>query len=190
VANLEKLAQIKRLLEELKANLDEEEENLKYRRQKLSEAIGVLDQILGKQSFFVASDLLHLGPTKSDSQDLHSILETSSDEKTSKETKEDYILRSEETGIELANIHIDKNEITITPIPEKVFKLIDPELQEFFIGKVMKEVQKEDKKIIIKINEEKGFIKSIFVSNFASERQINRILGAIRWVFTKILQKS
>ncbi|MHA2060211.1 MAG: hypothetical protein ACW976_05490, partial [Candidatus Ranarchaeia archaeon] len=159
-------------------------------KEKLSEAIGMLDGILGKQSFFVASDLLHTSSTQSDPQELHSILEVSSSEKPSRETDKDFTLRSEETGTPLAKIHIEDSTLTITPIPEKIFKQTDPELQEFFMGKVMKEIQKTNRDMTIKIDEKKDFIKTISVSNITEERQLNRILGAARWAFTKILEKS
>ncbi len=186
MTDIKDLAKIKELLEGLKEKLQLEQDVIKEQRETLEEALVILNQILGKESFFMASALLKASKGKPTTQETIKPSEATISQYSSESGRQEIILKSEKTGDLMAEIQVEKTQITITPNPKKKFKVTDPKFKEFFIGKVMKEIQLEDNSLKFTLEKDKNSWKKIIVYNYKDDRQLNRILGALKWTLSQI----
>lgn len=91
------------------------------------------------------------------------------------------------SGTLLAKMYEDRNEIKIIPEKEVRVNVNSKEFKQFFIGKVLENIRKENPRVEYNVKEHEGILMEISLKNISSERELRRIQGAVKWTFKKFL---
>ncbi|HID15854.1 MAG TPA: hypothetical protein EYP16_03505 [Candidatus Atribacteria bacterium] len=93
----------------------------------------------------------------------------------------------DDSGVILAKIYGDKNEVKIIPERRVQVDVNSKEFKQFFIRKVLENIRRENPKVQYKIKENRGILLEVSLKNISRERELRRIQGAVKWTFKKFL---
>ncbi|GEM_PF-849692 len=103
------------------------------------------------------------------------------------ETKKPSLEILDNRGRVIAQIFEYGNTMKIVPDEHVKVNINSKEFRQFFIGKVLAGIKKENPRFSYNIIEKKGLLVQIVVKGVVSERERKRIYGAIKWTFSKFI---
>ncbi len=106
------------------------------------------------------------------------------------------------SGVQLAEIFVEGNNVRIVPSREIKFDVNAPPLRSFLVGKVLEPLHANDEESARKrglspdrvlsydIDKEGMLLKEIQVKNYGDERRLNELKNALRWTFRRMYEKT
>ena len=106
------------------------------------------------------------------------------------------------SGVVLADMIVEGNDIRIVPSQEIKFDANAPPLMSFLVGKVLEPLHVKDEEATRKqqltpdqvlsyeIDRQGTFLKQIHVKNYGDERRLNELKNALRWTFRRMYEKT
>lgn len=106
------------------------------------------------------------------------------------------------SGVHLADIIVEGQDIRIVPSHEIKFDANAPPLRSFLVGKVLEPLHVRDEEATKKqeltpdqvlsyeIDREGNLLKQISVRNYGDERRLNELKNALRWTFRRMYEKT
>jgi hypothetical protein len=106
------------------------------------------------------------------------------------------------SGVLLADIFVEGQDIRIVPSKEIKFDANAPPLRSFLVGKVLEPLHAKDEEstrkqelspdqvLSYEIDKEATLLKQIHVKNYGDERRLNELKNALRWTFRRMYEKT
>ncbi len=106
------------------------------------------------------------------------------------------------SGVQLAEIFVEGNNVRIVPSREIKFDVNAPPLRSFLVGKVLEPLHTSDEEasrkrglspdrvLSYEIDKEGMLLKEIHVKNYGDERRLNELKNALRWTFRRMYEKT
>ncbi len=105
------------------------------------------------------------------------------------------------TGIALADIQVDRNEVRVTPRPDMRFDPNSPPLRAFLIGRILDLMQAkdrsalqagqltEDKILSYRVEQDGNVLRQIVIKNYGDEKRLQELRSAISWTFRRMHER-
>lgn len=105
------------------------------------------------------------------------------------------------SGIELADIQVNRNEVKVTPKPEMKFDPNAPPLRAFLVGRVLEPMRlkdtstlqagqiTEDKILSYQIEHDGNVLRQIVIMNYGDERRLQELRSAISWTLRRMYER-
>ncbi len=171
-------------LAELKSYLERKVAEQAEEIQTLRSFLEIVDTLLAEKSYRrvqVATSIVEptASPTRNPSQTIRTI-----------------------SGVHLADIFVEGQDVRVVPSQEIKFDANAPPLRSFLIGKVLEPLHTKDEEaarkqevspdqvLSYKIDQEGNRLKQLHVKNFGDERRLNELRNAIRWTFRRMYEKT
>jgi len=185
--NLEKLLEIKQILDQVLATKEEQLENLQREIENLRSMDHKVSSLVAGASFTSAADLLGQTPPIDQKPSEKVVKSVTTPKEESSAQWEKYV--NDDSGELLAKLIFNSGTTTIIISRPQVTKLqkTTPRFQEFFIEKILIHMKEESPALTLDFQEVKGgFIKQISISYMGSEENFAKIERAIEHVLKKV----
>ena len=106
------------------------------------------------------------------------------------------------SGVLLADIIVEGQDLRIVPSKDIKFDANAPPLRSFLVGKVLESLHVKDEEstrkqqlspdqvLSYEIDREATVLKQIHVKNYGDERRLNELKNALRWTFRRMYEKT
>jgi hypothetical protein len=181
-----------RRLAELKAYLEKRTHDLEQELLKLKSLEDIVDVVLAEKSFRrVEVPKSHVPSTTSQVTPLpvvEAVLFQTVPIKTT-------------SGVELADMQVNQNEVKVIPKPDMKFDSNAPPLRAFLIGRVLEPMKlkdksaleagqiTEDKVLSYRVEQEGNVLRQIVVTNYGDERRLQELRSAISWTLRRMYER-
>ena len=185
--SLEKLLEIKQILDQVLTNKEEQHEILQREIENLRSIDHKISSLVAGASFTSAMDLLSKSPTADQKIPFKEDNQVINQKEVSSAQWEKYI--NDDSGELLAKLVYNSGTTTIIISRPQVTKLqkTTPRFQEFFIQKILIQMKEESPTLVLDFQEVKGgFIKQISISHMGSEENFAKIERAIEHVLKRV----
>jgi len=105
------------------------------------------------------------------------------------------------SGVDLADLQIDRNEIRVIPKPNMKFDPNSPPLRAFLIGRVLEPMRSkdasaaqtgqitEDKAVSYRLEQDENVLRQIIITNYGDEKRLQELRSAISWTLRRMHEK-
>jgi hypothetical protein len=106
------------------------------------------------------------------------------------------------SGVELASVIVEGNDLRVLPSKEFMFDANAPPLKSFLVSKVLEPLHRKDEEatrtkelspdrvLAYTVSQEGSRLKEIQVKNYGDERRLNELKNALRWTFRRMYEKT
>lgn len=177
-------------LAELRAWLERRVEELESEAARLRELMGVIDNLLKRESFIPAAEL-----TRVERQ-------AEAAPPSGEEYQEVKTLTDAKTGQVLATAHISARSVAIVPASDLQLHTATPPFRTYLLNRVLEGMKSKDQEraargeipesevLSYTVEESAGVLKRLMVYNYRDQRRLNEVLSNARWTFSRMLEKE
>jgi hypothetical protein len=106
------------------------------------------------------------------------------------------------SGIDLADMQIDQDEVRVIPRPDMRFDPNAPPLRAFLIGRVLDPMRSkdlsslqtgqmtEDRTLSYRVDQDGDVLKQIVVRNYGDEKRLQELRSAISWTMRRLYERK
>jgi len=105
------------------------------------------------------------------------------------------------SGVDLADLQIDRNEIRVIPKANMTLDPNSPPLRAFLIGRVLEPMRSkdasavqagqitEDKAVSYRVEQDGNVLRQIIITNYGDEKRLQELRSAISWTLRRMHEK-